>query len=145
MSARRKPLEDWRARFWKRVEKQDTQPFCWTWKGCLSTKGYAQVRINNRLWTVHRLAYEMLVGPIPPGLVVDHLCRNRACCNPVHLEPVTSRENTLRGEVSRRTHCPQGHAYTAENTYRWRTYRYCRQCHGVYSRRWTAKQKSVLT
>ncbi|WP_414654556.1 HNH endonuclease signature motif containing protein [Intrasporangium sp.] len=68
------------------------------------------------------------MGPIPEGLVLDHLCRNRACCNPAHLEPVTIRENILRGEPANRTHCPHGHAYTPENTRIDNNMRSCRTC-----------------
>jgi hypothetical protein len=69
----------------------------------------------------HRVAYEALVGPIPQGLCIDHLCRNRACVNPDHLEPVTNRVNILRGETimaanAAKTHCVRGHEYTPENT-----------------------------
>jgi hypothetical protein len=72
---------------------------------------------------VHRLAYEVFVGPIPDGLQIDHLCRQRACCNPDHLEAVTCRVNLLRGDTitareAATTHCPQGHEYTEANTYR---------------------------
>jgi hypothetical protein len=71
---------------------------CWEFTGSLVTKGYGQIRGDDGpLVLVHRLVYEYLVGPIPPGMQLDHLCRNRRCCNPDHLEPVTNRANVLRG------------------------------------------------
>jgi hypothetical protein len=103
---------------------------CWNWQGS-TWDGYGKMRIGSRadkstrLDSAHRIAYQELIGPIPQGLQLDHLCRNRACCNPGHLEPVTNRENVIRGlgpvllaERKRAiTHCPQGHPYTEENTY----------------------------
>jgi hypothetical protein len=82
----------------------------------------------------HRVSYEAFKGPIPDGLTIDHLCRNRACVNPEHLEPVTMRVNCLRGESpaavhARKTHCPKGHEYSAENTYRHKgNHRMCKLC-----------------
>ncbi|WP_327169867.1 HNH endonuclease signature motif containing protein [Streptomyces subrutilus] len=93
---------------------------CWLWQGATDRNGYG-VFHHRQPGTnfAHRLMYEALVGPIPQGLVIDHLCRVPACCNPDHLEPVTHAENVRRGrgvEVSRRlaaarTHCPNGHLY----------------------------------
>lgn len=87
---------------------------CWLWKASTTTLGYGQVQFEGRLRRAHRVVFETLVGPIPPGLQLDHLCRNPGCVNPAHLEPVTPRENTLRGLApsavnSRKIHCPQGH------------------------------------
>lgn len=86
---------------------------CWEWQGVApNNKGYTHVRLpglkNRKL--AHRICWERAHGPVPSGLVLDHLCRNRACCNPAHLEIVTNRENVLRGEgppavMARRTHC----------------------------------------
>lgn len=95
---------------------------CWAWTGVTDRKGYARFRgPDYRRVFVHRFAYEMAVGPIPDGLTIDHLCRNRSCCNPAHLEPVTMAENIRRGTQGqfqrRKTHCPSGHPYDEENTY----------------------------
>lgn len=79
--------------------------------------GYGQVGVGSRQKRIsaHRLSYETFVGPIPEGLEIDHLCRNRACINPDHLEPVTTGENTRRGPRCQRRTCPKGHPYTPEN------------------------------
>jgi hypothetical protein len=139
-------ISDEATRFWSHVEKTDD---CWNWTGRPSKQGYG------RLWTrvdddgrrqikqAHRWAYETLVGPIPEGLVIDHLCRNRLCVNPEHLEPVTDLENLMRGETlvalnSAKTHCHRGHEFTEENTYvrvrEGRPRRGCRACHRIEER-----------
>lgn len=84
----------------------------------------------------HRVAFELIRGCIPNGLVLDHLCRNRGCVNPDHLEPVTFRENIMRGvgytaQQARKTHCRHGHEFTVENTYVWRGGRICRTCRRI--------------
>jgi hypothetical protein len=84
---------------------------CHVWQGRKNAKGYGQV---GRHGLAHRVAYEAACGPIPDGLVIDHLCRNRACCNPAHMEPVTPGENVRRGNCppmvnARKTHCKSGH------------------------------------
>jgi len=96
---------------------------CWEWLGFITLNGYGRTNfpgVKTRL--AHRLVYELLVGPIPDGLTLDHLCRNRSCVNPAHLEPVTMKVNTLRGESfaaknARKTHCKRGHEFTTANTY----------------------------
>lgn len=106
-------------RFWSKVYKTGE---CWWWIGSVNRGGYGQFWLDNRMRTSHRVAYELAVGPIPDGLQLDHLCRNTACVRPEHLEPVTSRENLMRGDTlaaaaARRTHCTKGHPYDEANTY----------------------------
>lgn len=84
-------------RLWARVDKNPDGSGCWIWTGALTTNGYGQVRWGDRTLRAYRLVYELLVGPIPDGLQLDHLCRNRRCVNPAHLEPVTQWENWARG------------------------------------------------
>ena len=128
-------------RFWSHVEKTET---CWLWTAKTSD-GYGLMRLRGRMVLVHRLAYELLVGPIPERLQLDHVrergCDHRNCVNPAHLEPVTSRENSLRGDTvnarhAATTHCPSGHEYTEENTYCYPGgKRECRECHRARGRR----------
>ncbi len=81
-----------------RIIPQDSG--CWHWEGRWNSgNGYSKVSYEGKAWMVHRLVYTLMVGPIPEGLVLDHKCRNRACCNPDHLEPVTYKINTERGEA----------------------------------------------
>ena len=84
-------------RFWEKVNKSAPNG-CWEWTAGLFATGYGGFQYGGRPVAAHRWAYEALVGPIPEGLELDHLCRNRKCVNPAHMEPVTHKENTLRGE-----------------------------------------------
>lgn len=108
-------------RFWSRVNKTDG---CWLWTAGGIPQGYGAFKPSgSKQVLVHRWAYEALVGPIPEGLVIDHLCRTRRCVNPDHLEPVSNEENLRRGygyalRNGMRTACKNGHEYTEENTYR---------------------------
>lgn len=88
---------------------------CWEWTGCVNSRGYGCVGVNGKSKLSHRVAYELLVGPIAPGLQIDHLCRNKACCNPVHLEPVTGKVNCERSERATKTHCVNGHPLFGRN------------------------------
>lgn len=112
---------------------------CWLWTGALCSSGHAQITYRKRRWMLHRFTYTQLVGSIPDGLVLDHLCCNRACCNPHHVEPVTAAENIRRGDVGwnhrDKTHCPQGHPYDEENTYRYKNKRMCRTCMAAATKR----------
>ena len=115
-------------RFWAKVNKTEA---CWLWNAAQSADGYGQFKANRRQVKAHRFAYELLVGPIPDGLQLDHLCRIRHCVNPAHLEPVTPKENIRRGRRanSEKSHCPQGHSYDAGNTkLRQHGGRNCRAC-----------------
>ncbi len=92
---------------------------CWEWTAA-KLDGYGVTKALGKSYKVHRLAYELLVGPIPPGLTIDHLCRNRACLRPSHLEVVTHRVNILRGLTKAaanvaKTHCPKGHPLASGN------------------------------
>lgn len=110
---------------------------CWLWLGCLED-GYGRVRFQGKMVLVHRLLYEIFVGPISEGMHIDHLCRVRSCCNPAHLEEVTPTENRRRALNlafwAPKTHCPEGHEYTPENTWVYKTARFCKICHRTRSR-----------
>lgn len=129
MACRNRPF----AETWEhRVERQDGG--CWLWLGPVNVEGYGTAISDGRRQGAHRLVYELLVGPIPEGRQLDHLCRVRRCVNPEHLDPVSQRENILRGHGSpalnaRKTHCVNGHEFTDANTGRKRNgNRYCKTC-----------------
>lgn len=120
-------------RFWQKTRRLENG--CWQWLAGTDQKGYGLISINKRRWRAHRYAYEALVGPIPDGLVLDHLCRNHGCVNPKHLEPVTNRENLHRGVMVKaqkaKTHCPRGHRLEQPNLMAYKLklgQRVCRAC-----------------
>ena len=120
---------------------------CWLWMAYCDKDGYAQSRVGSRTDGTYRnvrtarYLYQQFVRAIPDGLQVDHLCRQRACVNTNHLEPVTPRENTLRGKGvtavnHRKQRCKRGHDFTEDNTYWWNNMRHCRRCKSERSRRY---------
>lgn len=118
---------------------------CLEWTGAKNDRGYARIKIARVRVMVHRWMYEAMFGPIRARHVIDHLCRNPSCCNPLHLEPVTQSTNVLRGvgpdRERSKTHCPQGHPYDEENTAIVRGKRRCKQCHRERaSRRYHARR-----
>ena len=128
---------------------------CIVWEKAKNQDGYGIRMIGSRTdgtrrcVTAHRVAYEAVHGPIPAGLELDHLCRNRACVNVEHLEAVTHRENCRRGNVgqhnAQKTRCVNGHDYTEETTYRDPVGgRACRICRNEASRRYTARRRASI-
>jgi len=115
------------ARFVEKVRKTNT---CWWWTAS-RVNGYGQFRLGGTMMGAHRFAYELWVGPIPEGMTLDHLCRNRGCVNPAHLDPCTQRENKERSPLhghAKKT-CPAGHPYGGDNLYvDPRGHRHCRTC-----------------
>lgn len=96
--------------------------YCWLWTRGKSGAGYGVVHYDGRMRSVHIVLYVSVFGPVPEGLELDHLCRNRNCVNPWHLEPVTHQENILRGNtimarLARQTHCKRGHLLEGDNLY----------------------------
>ena len=116
---------------------------CWHWLGNIDTYGYGRITFDGYRWRPHRLIWTALIGEIPVGLVVDHMCRNTACCNPGHLRLVTPAQNVLENSSgfaasnARKTHCPRGPPYSNENTYRDKKgRRTCKECSKAAYRRW---------
>lgn len=115
---------------WSKVSQQDGH---WLWQGH-KQGGYGRLTVNGKRIMAHRLMYQLTFGPIPEGLVIDHLCRVRNCLRPSHMEPVTVKENILRGEAptakyARQTHCKNGHPLSGSNLRVGKMQRHCRKCH----------------
>ena len=143
------------ARFWAKVRignvpshRPELGP-CWEWTGGTDRKGYGRFPLTHCGHVyAHRIAYENLLGPIPSVLTIDHLCRNHGCVKVDHLEPVTNRENILRGEGvaainARKTHCYNGHSFDEVNTYlRPNGDRVCNTCRRAYQRSWNDARRT---
>jgi hypothetical protein len=127
-----------------------TDDGCWVWQRAKNWDGYGQVRHDGNTRLVHRLTYRLIVGPIPDGLTLDHLCRIRACCNPEHLDPVTLKVNILRADTfqahyAAQTHCKNNHEFTPENTYiEGSGSRRCRECKRALNRASKARLKARM-
>lgn len=143
-----KPADE---RFWSMVIR-DPDSECWFWTAHIQRNGYARFQGNEIGVTVlaHRFAYELLVGPIQEGLQLDHLCRNRHCVNPAHLEPVTCRENLIRGvgfaaRNAAKTHCKRGHPLRGEDAdvYVHDGMTRCRPCQNIREREGRLRAKSA--
>ncbi len=144
------------ARFWAKVNTAGPlHPIlgtpCWLWTGRRQRNGYGQAGMRKHHFgtrLAHRVSYMIARGSIPEGLELDHLCREHACVNPAHLEPVTTKENSRRGlgGVNHRvlTHCPQGHPYAGENLIERRGHRACRTCSRVSWREYKARKRAAM-
>lgn len=141
----------WPDRFWEKVDKNGPIPDhrpelgqCWVWQGSTNKDGYGRTWTPERQKGAHRASYELMIGPIPGDLDLDHLCRNRSCVNPTHLEPVTTRENILRGAhvgaIRLRTgYCLRGHRFDGDNVYVAPDgTRACRECTRENHQQWKA-------
>ncbi len=126
---------------------------CWRWTAAKDMFGYGRFNLDGKNRHAYRVAYEALVGPLPEGLELDHLCRIPSCVNPDHLEPVTHKENVRRGNGpaainAKKTHCKHGHKFTAENTYRYpkesrKQSRNCKICRRNSGRQLRARRKAL--
>ena len=129
-------------RFWSKVVKGYG---CWTWQGAIVTN-YGQCGFGGKIQYAHRVSYELLVGPIPPGLQLDHLCKNTRCVNPAHLEAVTALVNNMRSTSpssrnAKKLDCLRGHPLSGENLKILSGgRRSCRACERLRAQRYRAQQ-----
>ena len=140
--------ENYRREFHRRVFaliEPEPMSGCWLWIGVRDRLGYGRRRFRGRLVMAHRVVWELEKSAVPPGMTLDHLCRNRSCVNPQHLQPVPHAVNVARGETGKynrqKTACPLGHLYTMDNTRIDRGSRRCRTCDRASMRRSYWKRK----
>jgi len=132
-----------RTGFWDKVKGGDVSE-CWEWQAGKSIGGYGVAHIRRIKTYAHRYAYEMLRAEIPDGLHLDHLCRNRACVNPWHLEPVTAKVNASRTPKAMKTHCIRGHAFNESNTkIRKNGTRGCKKCNVIRAQQYSSSRAKV--
>lgn len=133
-------------RLWDKVAKSDG---CWHWTAAKDPYGYGRFQIGTNRSTktvlAHRLVYEVLVGPIPDGMTLDHLCRNTSCVRPDHLEPITSAENVRRAAAARPrlTHCKRGHEYKEGSYVERGGSRHCKECGKIRQTAYRASRKEA--
>lgn len=137
-AAREANIQPVEQRFMKYVKKATSG--CWEWGGTLQKNGYSTFYHNGKTVRGHRWSYEHFTAPIPQGKEIDHLCRNRKCVNPSHLEPVTRKENRRRAMPF---HCVNGHAFTPENTYMHDGKRHCRECRRIRVRAYQRRKSNA--
>lgn len=141
-----KPVKDFSERFWKKVDRRSSEE-CWSWLGT-KRAGYGLFKLSNRHQQATRVAYQLTHGPMSKSLSLDHLCRNTWCVNPNHLEPVSHRENVLRGIGptainAKKTECIHGHPLSGSNLYRNPTNggRFCKTCLAASKKKYDEKKR----
>jgi hypothetical protein len=124
------------------LDRINKQSYCWTWVGSIGHDGYGRAYYKGKNNMAHRAVYRAFVDEIPPEMTIDHLCRNKLCVNPEHLQVASQRDNILRSDNqasinTKKTHCVNGHEYTAKNTYSYKAsrgkgiWRACKTCRGM--------------
>jgi hypothetical protein len=117
-----------RRNWWGDVDTSGGPDACWPWVKSTASHGYGQTWDGTTVRLAHRVAYTLCLAPIPEGMTVDHVCRNKRCCNPEHLRLLSNADNASLNSNARKTHCPLGHPYDEANTYRGTKGRQCIAC-----------------
>jgi len=136
------------ANIWSRIEVRGEDE-CWPWTGAVAKNGYGRIKWDRLSQRVHRVIYELVIGPIPQDLVIDHECRNRICQNPKHLRAVTHRTNTMENSVGiaatnfAKDACVNGHPFSNDNVRRGEGFRRCVECSREKHRRWRERRRAA--